>query len=195
MFAVRCVLLTDGFDTAPFDRGVLDIRRADDSSLTVQTPMPGGAACCSTFGVLLSAVSVIGWPYLMAKTHLIRKVGVHVEVWSGSHRVVVVVPCLFTHARGAAVCWCCCCETFQGEIGLAEWNNGTIRVLTPGWHLLECVNTSVARFRITNDVIKHGAMKIIRVRPGFIGLGTLNGVPVLLQPGWFNPHTHDRPEA
>ena len=56
-------------------------------------------------------------------------------------------------------------------------------MLTPGWHLLECVNTSVARFRVTNDVIRHGAMKIIRVRPGFVGLGTQNGSPVFLQPG------------
>ena len=73
--------------------------------------------------------------------------------------------------------------TTQGELGLAEWNSGNIRVLTPGWHLLECVNTSVARFRVTQDVITHGAMKIIRVRPGHIGLGTQNGRPVLLQVG------------
>ena len=133
----------DGFDTPPFDRGVLDIRRADDSTLLRQVPLPAGAACCSAVGVLVAGVSVIGWPYLCAKTHLIRK----------------------------------------GEIGLAEWNSGNIRVLTPGWHLLECVNTSVARFRVTSDVIQHGAMKVIRVRPGFIGLGTENGRPVLLQAG------------
>ena len=66
---------TVGFEDAGFDRGVLDFRSPDDSSLMRQTPLPGGAACCSTIGVLAAGVSVIGWPYLIAKTHLIRKVG------------------------------------------------------------------------------------------------------------------------
>ena len=57
-----------------FDRGVLDYRTPDDSALLRQQPMPSGAACCSTVGVLLATASVIGWPYLIAKTHLVRKV-------------------------------------------------------------------------------------------------------------------------
>ena len=36
---------------------------------------------------------------------------------------------------------------------------------------------------LTQDVITHGALKIIRVPPGHLGLGTLNGRPVVLGTG------------
>lgn len=71
----------------------------------------------------------------------------------------------------------------KDEIGLTEANDGSIRVLTPGWHLIECINTRVARFRVQQDVITHGVMTIVRIPPGRLGIGSLNGSPVFLRAG------------
>lgn len=71
----------------------------------------------------------------------------------------------------------------RGELGVCEWVNGKIRVLGPGWHLLETVNTTVTKAELTSDLIRHGALTILRILPGNVGLGTVNGYPVILGPG------------
>lgn len=48
---------------------------------------------------------------------------------------------------------------------------------------METLNTTVTKASLTQDVISHGALKIIRVPPGHLGLGTLNGRPVVLGTG------------
>jgi len=48
---------------------------------------------------------------------------------------------------------------------------------------VETLNTTVSKAQLTSDVITHGALKLIRVPPGHLGLGTNNGAPVVLGPG------------
>lgn len=71
----------------------------------------------------------------------------------------------------------------RGEIGITEWLNGRCRVLGPGWHLNEVLNTRVTKASLTKDLITHGALKIIRILPGNLGLSLSNGNPVVLTTG------------
>lgn len=45
------------------------------------------------------------------------------------------------------------------------------------------MNTSITKQPLTADVIRHGALKLIRVLPGHLGLATHNGQPIILAPG------------
>lgn len=64
-----------GFDDAHgFDKGRIFFITPDDSQLRTAKPLPTGSAICSGIGITFAALSVIGIPYLVAKTVLIRKV-------------------------------------------------------------------------------------------------------------------------
>lgn len=71
----------------------------------------------------------------------------------------------------------------RGEIATVEWLNGNIRVLGPGWHLIETFGTSVTKHALTNDRIAQGSLHLIRILPGHVGLALQNGKPVLLLEG------------
>lgn len=71
----------------------------------------------------------------------------------------------------------------KGEVGVAQFYDGTARVLAPGWHLLDVFFATVKRFKATDNTIHHGNMHIIRVKPGEVGIGVLNGEPLILLPG------------
>jgi hypothetical protein len=65
-----------------------------------------------------------------------------------------------------------------------EHLDGSIRVLDTGFHLLETVGTrAVRKAHLADDTVSHGALKMIRILPGHVGLATANGRPVVLLPG------------
>mmetsp|Transcript_61212 Transcript_61212/g.108858 ORF Transcript_61212/g.108858 Transcript_61212/m.108858 type:complete len:691 (-) Transcript_61212:171-2243(-) len=66
-------------------------------------------------------------------------------------------------------------------VRLAE--DGRTLILSPGIHLLAGLGSEKQRFQVTDDVMMFGTMALIRIRPGFIGLGSDNGVPLFLLPG------------
>lgn len=71
----------------------------------------------------------------------------------------------------------------KGEIGVVEAIDGTLRVLDAGYHLIETVGASVTKAHLSQDLISHGALKIIRILPGDVGLALQNGRAVVLLPG------------
>lgn len=71
----------------------------------------------------------------------------------------------------------------KGEIGIVEHIDGTLRALEPGFHIIETIGTRVHKASLADDFISQGALKIIRVLPQNVGLGTQNGRPVILLPG------------
>lgn len=71
----------------------------------------------------------------------------------------------------------------KGEIGIVEHIDGTLRVLEPGFHIIETIGTRVVKAMLADDYISHSLLKIIRVLPQNVGLGTQNGRPVILLPG------------
>lgn len=71
----------------------------------------------------------------------------------------------------------------QGEVAVAESIDGSLRVLDCGVHLIETVGTTVVKARLSDDFIKHSSLSIVRVNPGFVGLGLQNGRPLILMPG------------
>ena len=58
-----------------------------------------------------------------------------------------------------------------------------MRVLGPGWHLFETIGTSVHKAALSGDSITHGMVSILRILPGEVGLGLLNGKAILLATG------------
>eukprot|EP00470_Lotharella_oceanica_P015486 CAMPEP_0170189180 /NCGR_PEP_ID=MMETSP0040_2-20121228/46199_1 /TAXON_ID=641309 /ORGANISM="Lotharella oceanica, Strain CCMP622" /LENGTH=502 /DNA_ID=CAMNT_0010436669 /DNA_START=39 /DNA_END=1547 /DNA_ORIENTATION=- len=81
-----------------------------------------------------------------------------------------------------------CCKMVlirQGQIGLT-WHGDEPRIIGPGRHYLMSPTHSLFAIRdISDPVIIHGPIKIIRVRVGELGFGidTENGNPVLLTAG------------
>jgi len=72
----------------------------------------------------------------------------------------------------------------QGEICFVQlMEDGTTQILLAGIHLLPCLGSTTKSFPVTADEMRYGTLVLIRVRSGFIGLGTDNGKPVLLLPG------------
>ena len=76
-----------------------------------------------------------------------------------------------------------CTLVQEGEVAIVQSYDGTMRVLQRGLYLAATVGTSVRKFALSNNLIQHGLIKIIRVLPGHIGLCTKNGRPVLLKEG------------
>jgi len=71
-----------------------------------------------------------------------------------------------------------------GEVYFAQLvEDGTTQVLQAGIHVLPCLGSTTKSFPATEDQMRFGTLSLIRVRPGFIGLGADNGKPVLLLPG------------
>merc|ERR1719502_1457165 len=61
--------------------------------------------------------------------------------------------------------------------------NGTTQVLQAGVQLGASLGTSQRVFDMKEDQMQFGTMSFVRVRPGYLGLATENGKPVLLLPG------------
>ena len=107
----------------------------------LQEALTCGQVLCSASGIFLCSVSVVGIPYLIAKTHLIRK---------GE------IGCVGDERGGRY----CCLQCFASHAGssrgsyrrrLCQHNDGTIRVLPTGWHLMETFGTEVRRFPLQED--------------------------------------------
>jgi len=71
----------------------------------------------------------------------------------------------------------------EGEVAIVQSYDGKTRALGTGVYLTATVGTSVRKFQLSNNVIQHGNVRIIRVLPGHVGLCTSNGKPVLLLSG------------
>lgn len=70
-----------------------------------------------------------------------------------------------------------------GEIALARSITGETRALGQGCHLAATVGTEVKKASVTEPVVTSGTLSILRVLPGDLGRGQLNGAPLLLGPG------------
>lgn len=71
----------------------------------------------------------------------------------------------------------------KGEIALVQYINGSMRVLGQGLHLLETFGTNIRIAALTDNRIESGVLHILRVLPGYVGLATANGNPMILLPG------------
>merc|ERR1719440_210523 len=71
----------------------------------------------------------------------------------------------------------------RNEIAIAVSRDGEARLLEPGVNVTETLNADVRRFAASEDEVAHGNLKIVRVRPGHVGLASRAGQPVLLEPG------------
>ena len=69
------------------------------------------------------------------------------------------------------------------ELAIAVSRDGEARLLEPGVNVVETLNADVRRFAASDDEVAHGNLKIVRVRPGHVGLASRAGQPVLLEPG------------
>ena len=72
----------------------------------------------------------------------------------------------------------------QGKLCFAQYfENGTTHVLQAGVQLVASFGTTSQTFDVKEDRMQYGTVSFVRVRPGFIGIATDNGMPVLLLPG------------
>ena len=72
----------------------------------------------------------------------------------------------------------------SGTLAFVQYaENGTTQVLQAGIHLGASLGTTSKVFDMKEDQMRFGTMSVVRVRPGFVGLATENGKPVLLLPG------------
>ena len=72
----------------------------------------------------------------------------------------------------------------QGQLCFAQFfENGATHVLQAGVQLVASFGTTTRFFDVKEDRMQYGTVSFVRVRPGFIGLATDNGMPVLLLPG------------
>ena len=70
-----------------------------------------------------------------------------------------------------------------GEVALVRSISGHTRALGAGWHLVDTVGCDILKARQTDTVIQFGSLTIVRVLPGELGKGQLNGQPLLLGAG------------
>jgi len=72
----------------------------------------------------------------------------------------------------------------QGQLCFAQYfENGATHVLQAGVQLVASFGTTTRFFDVKEDAMCFGTVSFVRVRPGFIGTATDNGMPVLLLPG------------
>ena len=72
----------------------------------------------------------------------------------------------------------------QGELCFAQFfENGATHVLQAGVQLVASFGTTTKFFDVKEDQMQFGTVSFVRVRPGFVGIATDNGKPVLLLPG------------
>jgi regulator of protease activity HflC (stomatin/prohibitin superfamily) len=72
----------------------------------------------------------------------------------------------------------------QGQLCFAQYfENGATHVLQAGVQVVASFGTTTRVFDVKEDTMSFGTVSFIRVRPGFIGTATDNGMPVLLLPG------------
>ena len=70
-----------------------------------------------------------------------------------------------------------------GELALVRSVSGECRALGPGWHLIDTVTCDVVKASMTQPVVQLGNLTILRILPGELGKGQMNGQPLLLGPG------------
>jgi len=153
-----------------FDRGEVDMRAGTESVLeeisALQARLSAGSRCLGALSVVLLGASVIGIPYLLGKLILVRRGEIAIaESVGGNPRVLGAGAYYVLYSADLVFVTC----EAAGEYA--------------GWHLLETLNASVRRAKITDDVIQQGCLHVIRVLPGHFGLGLQNGHPVVLLPG------------
>jgi regulator of protease activity HflC (stomatin/prohibitin superfamily) len=79
--------------------------------------------------------------------------------------------------------WCGANLVNNGELGLAI-DNGAPHVLGPGWHfLLRPFCSFQSKATMTDPIINHGQVTIVRVLQGQLGLAFTDSTPRLLLPG------------
>jgi hypothetical protein len=95
------------------------------------------------------------------------------------------VVIMLAAASGVGLAYLCSKVTLvrQGEVALVRSLAGECRALGPGWHLFSTVGCDVTKAAQTDAVIRLGNLCIVRVFPGYVGMGQLNGNPLLLAPG------------
>ena len=71
----------------------------------------------------------------------------------------------------------------RGEIGLCQYFDGSVRLIGPGFHVLDVMYATTKKFKEAQNLIRLGPLHIIRIVPGNIGLGSTNGKPVMLLAG------------
>ena len=72
----------------------------------------------------------------------------------------------------------------SGAVAFVEYaENGTTQLLLAGIHLRPGLGAKCNIFDMKEDQMQFGTISFVRVRPGFLGLATENGKPVLLLPG------------
>ena len=70
-----------------------------------------------------------------------------------------------------------------GELALVRSISGETRALGQGCHIASTVGTEVKKASVTEAVVTSGTLTVLRVLPGELGRGQLNGAPLLLGPG------------
>jgi regulator of protease activity HflC (stomatin/prohibitin superfamily) len=79
----------------------------------------------------------------------------------------------------------------QGTLCFAQFfENGATHVLQAGVQPLASFGTTTQTFEVKEDAMNFGTVTFARVKPGFVGLATDNGRPVLLLPG---QHLYNEP--
>ena len=71
----------------------------------------------------------------------------------------------------------------KGEIALCQYLDGSVRMIGPGFHVLDVMYATTKKFKEAQNLIRLGPLHIIRILPGSIGLGSTNGKPVMLLTG------------
>jgi regulator of protease activity HflC (stomatin/prohibitin superfamily) len=71
----------------------------------------------------------------------------------------------------------------RGELALCQGIDGSVRMIGPGLHFTETLFTTVKKFKENTNQIQLGPLSILRILPGTVGLGSMNGRPVLLLAG------------
>lgn len=70
-----------------------------------------------------------------------------------------------------------------GEVALVRSLDGHTRALGAGWHMVTTVGCDILKASQTDPLISFGNLTIVRILPGEIGKGQLNGQPLLLGTG------------
>ena len=102
---------------------------------------------------------------------------------AGMVRSVAVIA--LAGATGVGCCYLAAKLTLvrTGELALVRSVSGDCRALGPGWHLIDTVTCDVVKASMTQPVVQLGNLTILRILPGELGKGQLNGQPLLLGPG------------
>lgn len=200
---------SERFDWGTVDLGGADVRRANLKGTTIDERTFDGL---DKGGADVRAPNVAGQVGDPAFNDLLRKLQTPTTLTQSLWRLgafplsltpfLLVRPAMgsaperfgLTYVAGAAAAltgvWCVrtllkkVLMVKSGTLTLAQYaENGTTHVLQAGIHLGAGLGTTTQTFDIKEDNMRFGTVSFVRVRPGFLGLATENGKPVLLLPG------------